>query len=144
MEEKGTGNLIALTGMVSASFCGKLKCCKIDERLPFFLEGSVLRHDQASNKTFSLMYSILRPVWDNFKVHRQAITSFGIARRFLSLQLNMAPLVSPIVEQKTTPGDPAREENETSKSNTYQNTTRTTHNDSVRQQFFLATNDTDS
>ena len=144
MEEKGTGHLIALTGMVSVSFCGKLKCCKIDERLPFFLEGSILRHDQASNKTFSLMYSTLRPVRDNFKVDRQAIkiTSFGIARRFLSLQLNMAPLVSPIVEQKTTPGDPAREKNETRKSNTYQNTTRTTHNDSVRQQVLLATKGT--
>ncbi|XP_015780085.1 PREDICTED: uncharacterized protein LOC107357960 [Acropora digitifera] len=78
------------------------------------------------------VYYTLRPVWKNFKVDRQAITSFGIARRFLSLQLNMAPLVSPIVEQKTTPGDPAREKNETSKSNTYQNTTRTTHNDSTR------------
>ena len=30
----------------------KMKCCKIDERLPFFLEDSILRHDQASNKIF--------------------------------------------------------------------------------------------
>ena len=88
------------------------------------------------------MYRIFGTVRDNFKVYRQAIRSFGIARRFLSLQLNMAPLISPIVEQKTTPGDPAREKNVTSKSNTNQNTTRTTHNDSVRQQVLLATKGT--
>ncbi|XP_044169377.1 uncharacterized protein LOC122953512 [Acropora millepora] len=70
---------------------------------------------------------ILGTVRDNFKVpHRQAIMSFGIARRLLFLQLNTAPLVSPIVEQKTTSGDPAREENVTIKNNTNQNTTRTT------------------
>ena len=62
---------------------------------------------------------------------------FGLARRLLFLQLNTAPLVSPIVEQKTTPGDTVREKNVTSKNNTNQNTTRTTHNDSVRQQVLL-------
>ena len=104
----------------------KMKCCKIDKRLPFFLEGSILRHDQASNKTFCLMYRTAPQVVDNF----QERPSFGIARRLLFLQLNMASLV----EQKTTP---VREENATSKNNTNQNTTRTTHNDSVRQQVFL-------
>ncbi|KAK2572185.1 hypothetical protein P5673_002396, partial [Acropora cervicornis] len=60
----------------------------------------------------------------NFKLPE--ITSYGIARRLLFLQLNTAPLVSPIVEQKTTPGDPAREKNVTIKNNTNQNTNRTT------------------
>ncbi|XP_074614546.1 uncharacterized protein LOC141874257 [Acropora palmata] len=65
----------------------------------------------------------------NFKLPE--ITSYGIARRLLFLQLNTAPLVSPIVEQKTTPGDPAREKNVTIKNNTNQNTNRTTQ-DSTR------------
>ncbi|KAK2546943.1 hypothetical protein P5673_033328, partial [Acropora cervicornis] len=64
---------------------------------------------------------------DIFKDDSPKTKSFGIAGRLLFLQLNTAPLVSPFVEQKTTPGDPAREKNVTSKSNT----TRTTHNDSV-------------
>ena len=111
-----------------------MKCCKIDEKFPFFLEGSILRHDQASNKTFCSMYRTAPQVVDNF----QEKPTFGLARRLLLLQLNTAPLVSPIVEQKTTPGDTVREKNVTSKNNTNQNTTRTTHNDSVRQQVLLA------
>ena len=75
---------------------------------------------------------------DIFKDDSPKTKSFGIAGRLLFLQLNTAPLVSPFVEQKTTPGDPAREKNVTSKSNT----TRTTHNDSVRQQVLLATKGT--
>ena len=86
------------------------------------------------------MYRTAPHVVDNF----QEKPSFGLARRLLFLQLNTAPLVSPIVEQKTTPGDTVREENVTSKNNTNQNTTRTTHNDSVRQQVLLATKGTDS
>ena len=112
-----------------------MKCCKIDEKFPFFLEGSILRHDQASNKTFCLMYRKENRVRENFKLPE--IKSYGIARRLLFLQLNTAPLVSPIVEQKTTPGDTVPEKNVTSKNNTNQNTTRTTHNDSVRQQVLL-------
>ena len=93
------------------------------ERLSFFLEGSTLRHDQASNKTFCLIYRIPLSVRNNFKI--PVIVFYGIPRRLVFLQLNTAPLV-------------------TSKSNTNQNTTRTTHNDSVRQQVLLATKGTDS
>ena len=71
------------------------------------------------------------------------ITSYRMARRLLFLQLNTAPLVSPIVEQKTTSGDPAREKNVTIKNNTNQNTTRTTQ-DLVRRQVLLATKGADS
>ena len=115
----------------------KMKCWQIDKRLPFYLEGSILRHDQASNKTYSLMYRFPLLVRQNFNMVRLKFPSFGIPRQFLFLQLNTAPLVSPIVEQKTTPGDTVREKNVTSKNNTNQNTTRTTHNDSVRQQVLL-------
>ena len=118
-----------------------MKCWQIDERLSFFLEGSTLRYDQASNKTFCLMYRIVGSVRGNFKLLE--ITPYRMARRLLFLQLNTEPLVSPIVEQKTIPGDPAREKNVTIKNNTNQNTTRTTQ-DSVRQQVLLATKGTDS
>ena len=117
-----------------------MKCWQIDKRLPFFLEGSILRDDPASNKTFCLRYRDTAFVINAF----QEKPLFGLARRPLFLQLNTAPLVSPIVEQKTTPGDTVREKNVTSKNNTNQNTTRTTHNDSVRQQVLLATKGTDS
>ena len=134
-----------------------MKCWQIDERLPFFLEGSTLRHDHASNKTFCLIYRIavelvqsspmhrinLGHVLPNFKGDSLQITPFAIPRRLLSLQLKTAPLVSPIVEQKTTPGDSTREKNVTSKNNTNQNTTRATHNDSVRQQVLMVTKGTD-
>ena len=100
----------------------KMKCWQIDERLSFFLEGSTLRHDQASYKIFGLLYRLQNA---SARGNFQKIVSYGIARRLLFRQVNTAPLV-------------------TSKSSTNQNTTRTTHNDSVRQQVLLATKSTDS
>ena len=90
-----------------------------------------MRHDQASNKSFCLIYRTVTQVVDNF-LGIISMKLNGIGKRLLFLQLNTAPLVSSIVEKKTTPRDPAREKNVTSKNDTNQNTTRTTHNDSVR------------
>ena len=69
------------------------------------------------------------------------------AKYFLpvSVRVSKARLLKlPVVEGTPTRVDTAGEKKVTSKNNTSQNTTRTTHNNSVRQQVLLPTKETDS
>ena len=105
----------------------------------FFLKGPILKHNQTLNKTLCLIYS---SGGSHLRINFREKISHGIKRQLLFLQLNTAPLVSVIVEETPTRVGTTSEKNMTSKNYTNQNTTRTTHNNWVRERFCRVTKQT--